>query len=684
MEQIYKEYLFQKHILVNDAGEEENLTEVWFSLANLLNIRVTKGREHLHRSMIRFAQERLGQNVPQPFYTGFPQSVRELTADQLLFDQIVHYATTYGFGNFDRPGHSLMEHSLERLAFRENARIFDFEAVDETEGELRIAAGIRDLCASTRPLSEQNFQLVLYYVTEHGAGGLKIASSDTKIRLLAASKDLSLSHGLSINDVLKVTERLYFDRYMQTNWKTADFSMKKLNLKNQERKFITKLLRRVLSETESFRSAYEKQALWCGLLHHIHFTAQTEKETAFVTAMRSGKNDSVYAEMERYLSDDDPNAALWALYQEKGTGAVLRQADYLLSRDASPEAIAACAKSSNPLLLIQLLSRYANDPGAGKRMFSFTHLNLLRSHTETDEEQKKRRSHVPEKTQKALTAQLRQALSDTWKQKLGTVYVSDAMKKIALPISEASSEGGLGVLPKGSRIALPEGKKLRAFTYWEKVDDIDLSVIGLDDQDRQIEFSWRTMAESQSEAITFSGDQTSGFEGGSEYFDIDLERFQVQYPAIRYLIFCNNVFSRNISFATCVCRAGYMVRDTQDSGEIFEPKTVSSAYTVNAPTSYAYLFALDLNTHEFVWLNAASNSHAAIAGMTSLTHLKRWLNMTDVISLYDMLKMQAAALTDDPLQADVVASDEDLPCKDKALRIHSYDIDTMLRLIEGK
>ena len=36
------------------------------------------------------------------------------------------------------------------------------------------------------------------------------------------------------------------------------------------------------------------------------------------------------------------------------------------------------------------------------------------------------------------------------------------------------------------------------------------------------EFSWRTMSRHQSGAITYSGDQTSGYLGGSEYFDINL------------------------------------------------------------------------------------------------------------------------------------------------------------------
>ena len=66
-----------------------------------------------------------------------------------------------------------------------------------------------------------------------------------------------------------------------------------------------------------------------------------------------------------------------------------------------------------------------------------------------------------------------------------------------------------------------------------------------------------------------------------EYFDVDLERYKEEYPNIDYLVFCNNVFSR-VNFSKVICRAGYMLRDIEDSGEVFEPKTVETSFTINA------------------------------------------------------------------------------------------------------
>ena len=88
MKDIYRKYLFGKHVFVSDeaAGEQKNQLEVLFSLANFFNIKITKGQKLVREGLFRFASECLGENVPEPFYRGFPKSVKKLTKDKLLFD----------------------------------------------------------------------------------------------------------------------------------------------------------------------------------------------------------------------------------------------------------------------------------------------------------------------------------------------------------------------------------------------------------------------------------------------------------------------------------------------------------------------------------------------------------------------------------------------------------------------
>ena len=117
MKTIFKNYLFEKHLLVNEGNiSEENSFEVLFALANLFNIRIGSGEKLAQKEMIKYVSEQLGEDVPAPFYKGFPESVRSLTPEQQLFDQLLHYMTTYGFGNFSEAGHSLFEENFDRGA----------------------------------------------------------------------------------------------------------------------------------------------------------------------------------------------------------------------------------------------------------------------------------------------------------------------------------------------------------------------------------------------------------------------------------------------------------------------------------------------------------------------------------------------------------------------------------------
>jgi hypothetical protein len=117
MEKIFKDFLFSKHILVAERYGDSNTFEILYSIANLFNIRIKEGQELVERGMIEYISNMIGKNVPEPFYKGFPESVRKLTSDKLLFDQMVHYSITYGFGKFDEAGLSVLEEYMDRTVF---------------------------------------------------------------------------------------------------------------------------------------------------------------------------------------------------------------------------------------------------------------------------------------------------------------------------------------------------------------------------------------------------------------------------------------------------------------------------------------------------------------------------------------------------------------------------------------
>ncbi len=680
MNTLYKNYLFNKHYLIaeNTAEAKENHFEILFTLANLFNIRVTEGEKLVTRDMIRYVSEQLGENVPEPFYRGFPDTVRELTADQLLFDQLVHYTVTYGFGNFSEAGHSLFEEQFERTAFKENADIREFAVITEEDAVAVLGEIVSDLLAGTRPLSDDQFGLVESFIIDYDFTVEDIASKNTCIKLLMDTRNLRFAEYISMSDVIRLVDEINFQEYSNTN-------IKKLNLKNQDRKFITKVIDQMfLSGRCDIRNCFEKKKLWNGLLHHIHYTAKTPEARSFVDAIRGNGNNSVYSEFERAMAEKNIKAAVDALKSGKGSAAVLRNLNYIISRCESLEDmqyILNCMETKNVIVLLQLLIQYSQHRNGGTaRSFKFTKYNKLRVHTETKEEQAKRKSFITEGQANMLASGVLANLKTVLKERLGKVYIDPDMANYALPLQENTSQGGFGVLTCGSRIHIPETKKLRAFTYWEKVNDIDLSVFGIDDDGNRTEFSWRTMAGKQSGAITYSGDETSGYNGGSEYFDIDMDKFREMYPKVHYMIFCDNVYSR-VPFDKCFCKAGYMTRDLEDSGEVYEPKTVKSAFMVNADSTFAYLFGLDLRTNDFIWLNKARNSSVTVAGTTDMNFLIDYFHVTDIINVASFFEMMATEVVTDISEAEVVVTDKEVECAEDVTVIREYDVEKLMKLM---
>lgn len=675
MNGVFVTYLFNHHYFVNQPEQiTEAQAETRLSLAKLFNIRITTGAELLQPVMIRTASEIIGVNVPTPFYQGFPESVRKLTIPELLIDQLLHYYNTYGQDNFDEAGHSVFEEEIERKVFDEKTPVKDFAVLTESEAIEKLKGYTEDLLSGSRPLSAAQYELVLTFIREYHYTPRSIASKNTTMRLLIDSRDTDLADFLMLSDVPKLADELNYRS-------TRNIDPNKLNLKNQDRKLLTAVINKLIATGKiDTRTCYEKKARWSGLLHHIHYKTSDPKGIKFLNSMRGDENHSVMSEFEKAFAEKGAVGAAEILISRKGSGALLRNLDYLLSRCESDEEIQnviGMIDTNNNIILLQLLLHYYSEPNP-IRTFRFIKYNKMRKHIETPEEFMARKTKLANLDRNIAASAIRDMLKKNLEGKLGRVYIDPSMKNIALPLQEGSSQGGFGTLTKGSRIPLPEGKKLRAFTYWERVDDIDMSVFGLDKNQKQTEFSWRNMASNQSEAITFSGDQTSGFYGGAEYFDIDLKEFKKQHPGIRYLIFCNNIYTNSVTFDQCVCRAGYMFRDIENSGEVFEPKTVKSAYTINCASRFAYLFGLDLTTNEFVWLNVANENGSRIAASDNMSFLTQYFEMTKIFNVFDFFTLMAGEVVDDPKDAEIAVTDEEIETGISTVIIRSYDTEKII------
>ena len=202
-------YLFSKGTLIGEKRSEHAFA-ARFALASIFNISITSGQEYAHENMISFAADMLGEFVPEPFYRNFPHSVRELTSDQRLFDQLCHYAITYGSGDFSEAGYSLFEENFERLAFREETAIKKFVILNEEEALAVFKEYIEDMLKGSRPLSDMHYDLVKSFVIDYHYEIQNCVCKDTAIRLLLDIRDSEFVKFIALSDVIQFVDLMNY------------------------------------------------------------------------------------------------------------------------------------------------------------------------------------------------------------------------------------------------------------------------------------------------------------------------------------------------------------------------------------------------------------------------------------------------------------------------------------------
>lgn len=690
MKNCFKSYLFSHHIFVSDSGADgKDAIETVVALASLFGIRITKGLEMADVKMIKLAEKELGNEVPEGFYRYYPQSVRLLTPKAALNDQVIQYLLSYGLDTLITEEHSFLEDWFARLTFREHTEIKEFEVVTEEAAGDMLEEIVSNLLKSTRPLNKDQYELVRSFIDCYGYVSNECACKDTAVQLLIDTGCIGYADYIKLPDVIRMVEEIAFYKYGLEN-------IRKLNLKNYDRKIISQVLDYKLSCNDfDIKACYEKRALWCGILHHIHYKPKNDIARDFVKAMREGPNQSAYSVMEKAIDEGNIYLAVDTLKKEKGSGAILRNMTYLLSRcKSSDDAEYVCKNLSvrNLVILAQMLVHFDRNEKDRfeNRYFRFVRNNMMKIHRETFEEKCSRKSFLPPWMIEELPFRIRHSIEEACHGRLGKVYIDPRMVHIPIPIQESTASSGYGTLPAGSRVHLDKSQIIRAFVYWEGCRDIDISGYALSDScDRLQLYNWQTMFMRQGFDVAYSGDQTSGANGGSEYIDLDVQHFHSRFPDARYFVIMVNLYNGHwknkdepADYNSIICRAGYMQRDRASSGDVFEPKTVRTSYEVGGAGTMNYVMAIDLWKNDVIWLNLAINTSDRLP-KHSLHFLAPYFTTQESMNLYDLFILMASEITSSPMEANVLVTDEDLEHNENAEVIRSWETEKILALINS-
>ncbi|MFE9025537.1 hypothetical protein ACFYOA_04600 [Streptomyces iakyrus] len=164
----------------------------------------------------------------------------------------------------------------------------------------------------------------------------------------------------------------------------------------------------------------------------------------------------------------------------------------------------------------------------------------------------------------ALDAEMRRRLPAP-----GRLLLDPDVLDVALPLSGRATAAGFGVLPRGS-VSRVDGELLRFFVYWKQTGvrtDYDLSALLLH-RDYSTG-SWLSYTALTAVGGKHSGDVTEAPDGASEFIDLSLDRVRGTYIVPQVNIYAGEGFEEaEESFF------GFMLRDGEQKGRPFEPRTV--------------------------------------------------------------------------------------------------------------
>lgn len=239
------------------------------------------------------------------------------------------------------------------------------------------------------------------------------------------------------------------------------------------------------------------------------------------------------------------------------------------------------------------------------------------------------------------------------RERLGRVYIDPRLADIPVPFSGRSASAALRPLPRGSRVAVPQGDILRLFCWWTNLRsgaahdrrvDIDLSLVLLDENWVHVEtLAFYNLRE---DFGVHSGDITNAPKGASEFIDLNiatvLEKTKARYAMVQVACFTGQPFS-----ALPECFAGFMVRHDGRSGEAYDPRTVESRFDLTVDAQQAVPFAVDLRERQLIWMDAVVKNRGfwitAHHNMTGLELLGRAFADVRKTSLAELYALHAEA-----------------------------------------
>jgi len=611
-----------------------------------------------------------------PMYPNFPRQVMEATDAELYINAILHYLgdmiDARIIPDYEKEERSpLIENTeLEVLTL---GNMYDFDQL------------FVDLLASKTSLSAEDRQDLEWYLG-HFANSIVERVTKVPFRetlaiyvdavLKASDVGLTLAHTLKLTptDVLRLV----------TFRSEGDVSL----AKNSKFKKIDRATRRFyLGAIEAYTGDIKAEmkphiGKWVRLGEILHPGEYKNRfplaYDAFKTIREDKRIETLNSSIEAFLDKGNWRAAGALLRNRPGMFA--RRLDHLIRIAERPfeviDEFASSVVDKVPTpLLFQLIGHFR---GRSTRYKQPNHrLFFIKSETvKTSIVEDKRPPIALEITDRVIHACQTALVTRLGKlPSLGNTYVDPKLDQFNIPFSMRSASPGARRVERGSRMDIPAGSTIRMFIHWTDgvTDDsnrpridLDLSAVTLNEKWEYLEHVSYTRL--RGNATYHSGDLTSAPKpnGAAEFIDFEIQA--LKNTGARYVIM--NVLSYTSQKFDVMeeVTAGWMIRESPQSGEIFDPRTVEERFVITGGKKTALPIIFDLKNRTAIWADMGmSIPHWSQGGINVESNMGRLLVMTKMIAtmkrptLFDLFRLHGLSrgrLVEDPKDADIIFSVE--------------------------
>lgn len=663
------------HLLV---GLQQNLDAYGFRLTPALAERILTLSEtelkRFYQQLLPILQQQVGAHREmKPMYPNFPEQVRNLSADELYINAILHY---WG----DQIGQRIMPHyqAKERPPLQEETPLRPLDLGSDSD----FITIFERLLQAKMALSQEDKDILSWFILSRGEDILPYLPERVPQRenaaLLAALLLQQPALAEKAHDYLHTAVDIL---RMVTALSDGDISLaansRFISLPKRLRRFILAQLERMPQRAEDFQRHPERFKRLGERLHPGEYRQHYPQTWEAFAQLRAGKKPVTFAQqIETGLAAGEINSLLPLLQTRPGE--LARRIDTLLRRSSEPQTVLTAWETivdqvPSPLLLqLRHYFEHRNEPVPLRVFFPKGDVGKLQAIN----------NNLPELASdicQAMVTSCHQALLRQYAQRppLGNCYLDPELKNFKVPFALRSASKALRTVARGSHIPMQLRKTARFFIWWhdgKERTDIDLSALALDEN-----FQYRnTLAYYNLQELGgyHSGDITSAPAGASEFIDIDREAFLAQ--GVRYVLMVVNSYTEQPFCDLPECFAGVMTREYPDSGEIYEPRTVLNKFDLTGNTKIAIPLILDLQTERVVWTDLALTKNPSTinnvqSNLSSLGLLCQAMVQLQKPNLYDLFALHIDARGErvyNPEQAQTIFSVHQ--------GITPWDIDTII------